>query len=152
MGIHTVLDTSGNPFTEEEPFFSRWTELMDYTDLTLLDIKQIDEEEHLRLTGCTNRNILRMAQLMSRRGKKMWIRHVLVPGCSDQDRYLCRLADFIGTLETVERVEVLPYHTLGVFKWEKLGLEYPLPGVCPPTEERIRNAKRILSRGMHRIL
>ncbi len=78
--IHTVLDTSGNPFTEEEPFFSKWRALMEVTDLTLLDIKQIDEEAHRRLTGHTNRNILRMAQVMSELGKKMWIRHVLVPG------------------------------------------------------------------------
>lgn len=144
MGIHTVLDTSGNPFTEEEPFFSRWLELMSYTDLTLLDIKQIDEEAHQRLTGCTNRNILRMAELMSGLGKKMWIRHVLVPGRNDRDEYLYRLSDFLQTLKTVERVEVLPYHTLGIFKWEKLGLDYPLAGIHPPSGERVRNAERIL--------
>ena len=74
--------------------------------------------------------------------KPVWIRHVLVPGGSDKDEYLHRLADFIHTLSNVERVEVLPYHTLGKFKWENLGLDYPLEGVNPPTQERIDNARR----------
>ena len=117
---------------------------MKYTDLVLLDIKQIDEEEHVKLTGCTNQNILAMAEKLSEMDKPVWIRHVLVPGGSDKDEYLHRLADFIHTLKNVERVEVLPYHTLGTFKWEKLGIPYPLEGVKPPTEERIRNAREIL--------
>ena len=74
----------------------------------------------------------------------MWIRHVLVPERNDKDEYLHRLADFIHTLKNVERVEVLPYHTLGVFKWEKLGISYPLEGIKPPTKERVENAERIL--------
>ena len=117
---------------------------MKYTDLVLLDIKQIDEEEHIKLTGQSNKNILAMARKLSDMGKPMWIRHVLVPGGSDKDEYLHRLADFIHTLKTVERVEVLPYHTLGVFKWEQLGIPYPLEGVRPPYEERINNAREIL--------
>ena len=117
---------------------------MKYTDLVLLDIKQIDEEEHIKLTGQSNKNILAMARKLSDMGKPMWIRHVLVPGGSDKDEYLHRLADFIYTLKTVERVEVLPYHTLGVFKWEQLGIPYPLEGVRPPSEERINNAREIL--------
>ena len=143
-GVHTTLDTSGNPYTEAEPFYSKWLELMKYTDLVLLDIKQIDEEEHIKLTGQSNKNILTMARKLSDMGKPMWIRHVLVPGGSDKDEYLHRLADFIHTLKTVERVEVLPYHTLGVFKWEQLGIPYPLEGVRPPSEERINNAREIL--------
>ena len=143
--MHTTLDTSANPYTEKEPFYSKWQELMKYTDLVLLDIKQIDEEEHVKLTGCTNTNILAMAEKLSEMNKPVWIRHVLVPGGSDNDTYLHRLADFIRTLKNVERVEVLPYHTLGTFKWEKLGIPYPLEGVNPPTEERIRNAREILS-------
>ena len=143
-GVHTTLDTSANPYTEKEPFYSKWLELMKYTDLVLLDIKQIDEEEHIKLTGQSNKNILAMARKLSDMGKPMWIRHVLVPGGSDKDEYLHRLADFIHTLKTVERVEVLPYHTLGVFKWEQLGIPYPLEGVKPPSEERINNAREIL--------
>ena len=143
-GIHTTLDTSANPYTEKEPWHTKWLELMKYTDLVLLDIKQIDEKEHIKLTGHTNRNILAMAQELSDMVKPVWIRHVLVPGGSDKDEYLHRLADFIHTLKNVERVEVLPYHTLGTFKWEKLGIPYPLEGVKPPTQERIDNARKIL--------
>ena len=117
---------------------------MKYTDLLLLDIKQINEQEHVKLTGQTNANILAMARELSDMSKPVWIRHVLVPGGSDKDEYLHQLADFIHTLKNVERVEVLPYHTLGTFKWEKLGIPYPLEGVKPPTQERIDNARRIL--------
>ena len=144
MGIHTTLDTSGNPFTTEEPFYSKWKELMKVTDLVMLDIKHIDEEQHKILTGKTGKNILEMARQMSEMGQPMWIRHVLVPERNDTDEYLHRLADFIKTLKTVERVEVLPYHTLGVFKWKNLGIPYKLEGIDPPTAERVENAKRIL--------
>ena len=143
-GVNTCLDTSGNPFTREDPFYSKFEKLMEVTDLFMLDIKEIDDEEHKKLTGQTNKNILDMATCLSDHGKHMWIRHVLVPGGSDKDEYLHQLADFIGTLKNVERVEVLPYHTLGTFKWEKLGIPYPLEGVKPPTQERIDNARRIL--------
>ncbi len=143
-GVHTTLDTSGNPFTDQEPWHSGWLELMKYTDLVMLDIKQIDEQEHIKLTGHSNKNILAMARELSDMKKPVWIRHVLVPGGSDKDEYLHRLADFIHTLSNVERVEVLPYHTLGKFKWENLGLSYPLEGVNPPTQERIDNARKIL--------
>lgn len=116
--MHTTLDTSGNPFTREEPFFSKFNELMKVTDLFMLDIKQIDDEKHKKLTGWTNSNILDLAQYLSDNGKAMWIRHVLVPGITTDDADLEKLRDFVGSLKTVERFEILPYHTLGVFKWE----------------------------------
>lgn len=144
QGIHTTLDTSGNPFTREEPFFGKFQELMKYTDLFLLDIKQIDDEQHKILTGCTNQNILDLARYLSDEKKSVWIRHVLVPQRSDNDEYLDRLRAFLDTLQNVERVEVLPYHTLGVYKWKELGLSYPLEGIDPPTKERIENAKEKL--------
>ena len=143
-GIHTTLDTSGNPFTREEPFFDKFKELMKYTDLILLDIKQIDDEQHKILTGHSNQNILDMAKYSSDIGKPVWIRHVLVPERSDKDEYLERLHDFISGLSNVEKVEVLPYHTLGTFKWKELGMEYPLEGINPPTKERVENAKQKL--------
>lgn len=143
-GIHTTLDTSGNPFTKEGEFFIKFQELMKYTDLVMLDIKQIDDEQHKILTGCSNQNILDMANYLSEVGKPVWIRHVLVPERSDKDEYLIRLRDFIQTLHNVERVEVLPYHTLGTFKWKELGLTYPLEGIDPPSGERVQNARRIL--------
>ncbi|MDD5993930.1 MAG: pyruvate formate-lyase-activating protein [Clostridiales bacterium] len=142
--IHTTLDTSGNPFTTEEPFFSKWKELMKVTDLVMLDIKHIDEKGHRILTGKSGENIKEMARIMSDMGQKMWIRHVLVPERNDEDKYLYQLADFIHSLKTVEKVEVLPYHTLGVFKWENLGIPYPLEGIEPPTAARVANAERIL--------
>lgn len=143
-GIHTTLDTSGNPFTREEPFFSKFNELMQYTDLILLDIKHIDEKEQIRLTGHTNKNILDLATYLSDMKKPVWIRHVLVPKRSDKDEYLDRLHEFILTLHNVERVEVLPYHTLGAYKWKELGMEYPLEGIDPPTAERVENARKRL--------
>ena len=143
-GIHTTLDTSGNPFTREEPFFSKFNELMQYKDLILLDIKHIDEKEHIRLTGHTNKNILDLATYLSDMKKPVWIRHVLVPKRSDKDEYLDRLHEFILTLHNVERVEVLPYHTLGAYKWKELGMEYPLEGIDPPTAERVENARKRL--------
>ena len=119
-GIHTTLDTCGKPFTRDEPFFSRFQELMKYTDLLLFDIKHIDNEEHKKLTHWGNENILDMAQYLSETGKSVWIRHVLVPERSDYDEYLIRLDAFIKTLTNVAKVEILPYHTMGKYKWENL--------------------------------
>lgn len=120
---------------------------MKYTDLLLLDIKQIDDAKHRTLTGQTNQNILDLAQYLSEIGKPVWIRHVLVPERSDFDEDLQKLNDFIKTLHNVEKVEVLPYHTLGSYKWKELGYEYPLEGIEPPSAERIKNANRILQTG-----
>lgn len=142
--IHVTIDTSGNPFTRENPFFDKFNELMNYVDLFMLDIKHIDDEAHKDLTGHTNKNILDMAKYLSDNGKAMWIRQVLVPGITANDEQLNKLKEFIDTLETVERVEVLPYHTLGVFKWEQLGIPYELEGVNPPTQEEVKHAKEIL--------
>lgn len=143
-GVHTTLDSSGSAFTREEPFFSKFNELLKYTDLVMLDIKHIDDEEHKKLTGHTNKNILDCARYLSEQGIPMWIRHVLVPGITDNDEYLKKTREFIDTLDTVMKVEVLPYHTLGAYKWKELGIPYKLEGVEPPTEERIQNAKKIL--------
>ena len=143
-GVHTTLDTSGNPFTREEPFYSKWKKLMEVTDLVMLDIKHIDEKVHQTLTGQTGENIKEMAREMSDMGQPMWIRHVLIPGDNSQDKYLIEMREFIQTLKTVERVEILPYHTLGVFKWENLGIPYELGDVMPPTKEEIAHAEEIL--------
>ena len=143
-GVNTCLDTSGNPFTRQEPFFGKFRKLMEVTDLFMLDIKHMDPAGHRKLTGCDNANILDMARFLSDSGKAMWIRHVLVPGISDDEKQLTSLRKFIDTLKTVERVEILPYHTLGVFKWKELGLPYQLEGVEPPTEEQVKRAKELL--------
>lgn len=146
-GVHTTIDTSGAPFTREEPFFSKFEELMKYTDLLLVDIKHIDIEKHIELTGVSNDNILDMMKYLSDIKKPVWIRHVLVPQRSDYDEYLIKMREFIDTLDNVEKIEVLPYHTFGVPKWEQLGMEYKLDGINPPTEERIINANKILRTG-----
>ena len=142
--VHTVLDTAGNPFTKEEPFFGKFQELMKVTDLILLDIKEMDRDKHKNLTGVSNENTLEMANYLSEIGKPVWIRHVLVPERSDNDEDLKQLAMFLKTLKNVQRVEVLPYHTMGTFKWEQLGIAYPLEGISPPSKERIENARNIL--------
>lgn len=143
-GIHTTLDTAGNPFTREAPFFDKFNELMKYTDLVMLDIKAINPQRHKDLTGFGNSNILDMARYLSDIKKPMWIRHVLVPNITDFDEDLDKLGAFIKTLSSVERTEILPYHTLGRFKWDELGIQYRLDGISPPTKERIENAKRRL--------
>lgn len=144
-GIHTCLDTSGQPFTRREPFFSKFAELMKYTDLLLFDLKQIDDAKHRELTGRTNRNILDCARYLSDIGKPIWVRHVLVPGVTDNDDDLHALRAFIDSLQNVKRVEVLPYHAMGTYKWEQLGIPYTLKDVSAPSEERVRNAEHILT-------
>ena len=143
-GVNTTLDTSGNPFTFAEPFFSKFNELMKYTDLFMLDIKHIDPVKHKELTAWDNSNILDMAKYLSDNGKKMWIRHVLVPGVTDSEEDLKKLSEFVKSLKTVDRFEVLPYHTLGVFKWEELGIPYSLKDVNPPSKDEIERANDIL--------
>jgi len=114
------------------------------TSLVILDLKEIDPEKHRQLTGKDNANILAMARRVSDLGVPLWIRHVLVPGLTDDEEGLRRTANFIASLKTVQRVEVLPYHTLGLFKWEKLGIPYPLPDAVPPTAEQVKRAEELL--------
>ena len=143
-GIHTAIDTAGNPFTREEPFFSKFRKLMKVTDLFILDIKQIEDQKHRDLTGFTNANILDLAQYLSEQGKHMWIRHVLVPGITTDEADLRKTDEFIRTLQNVDKVEVLPYHKLGIQEWERLGIPYQLEGIDPPTAEQLKLAKDIL--------
>jgi pyruvate formate lyase activating enzyme len=143
-GVHTTLDTSGNPFRQEEKFLADFEKLMEVTDLVMLDMKEMDSDRHRELTGHRNENILAMAQWLNDHGKPMWIRHVLVPGLTDTEESLESLRQALKQWRNVEKVEILPYHTLGVFKWEKLGLSYPLDGVEPPTEQEVARAERLL--------
>lgn len=147
-GIGTCLDTSAQLFTRKALFFEKFERLMELTDTVLLDIKHIDDEEHRKLTRHSNANILDCARYLSEIDKPVWIRHVLIPGITDKDEYLVRLRDFLSTLHNIERIEVLPYHTLGVYKYEKLGIDYPLKGVQPPAAERVANANDILQQAL----
>ena len=144
-GINTCIDTAGEPFCENEEWLNKFSLLMKYTDLVMLDIKHIDNEKHIKLTGKSNENILKMAKWLSNNGKKMWIRHVLVPTITDGEQDLKKLREFINTLKTVEKTEILPYHTLGKFKWENLGLKYPLENLPTPSPEQVEKAKKILN-------
>ncbi|MEA7097516.1 pyruvate formate lyase-activating protein, partial [Salmonella enterica subsp. enterica serovar Montevideo] len=109
-------------------------------DLFLLDIKHIDNEKHLSLTGKPNTHILKFARMLSDRKQPVWIRHVLVPGITDDKEDLIKLGQFINSLENVEKFEILPYHQLGVHKWEALGIKYPLEGVEAPSDETVKQA------------
>lgn len=149
-GISTVIDTCGNPFTKEQPFFSKFQALMEVTDLLLVDIKHIDEDAHQALTMRALSPTLEMLSYLEEIQKPVWIRHVLVPGITDQEKDLRRLQAYLATLSIVKRVEVLPYHTLGAYKWKELGYDYPLEGVNPPSKEQLALANEILKTSEYR--
>ncbi len=143
-GINTCIDTSAQPFRWGGEWFAKFEKLMSVTDTVLLDIKHIRPDEHKSLTGHDNANILDCARYLSEIGKTVWIRHVLVPGITDNDECLTELAAFLSGLDNIERIDVLPYHSLGTFKYEKLGIDYSLKETSAPSKERIENAERIL--------
>ncbi len=136
-GYHTAIDTSGFVFNEDVKNTLR------YADLVLLDIKSINPDTYKELVGVPLDNTLKFAQYTSEQGIRLWIRHVLVPEWTDNDTDLEKLASFVSTLKTVDMVEILPYHRMGEYKWDKIGKEYPLKGLNPPTKERVQNAKDI---------
>ena len=119
-------------------------ELLNLTDLVLLDIKHIDDEKCKKLVGFSNKNELNFAKYLSDNNIKMWIRQVLIPGYTDNEKDLLKLKDFINNLKTVEKIEILPYHNMGKYKWEKLNLKYELENVPNATQEDIDRAKKIL--------
>lgn len=137
--IHTCIDTSGMVSITDDI-----KELLSYTDLVLLDIKHIDDNKCRDLVGKSNKLELEFAKYLSDNNIKMWIRQVIIPGYTDNKEDLLKLKDFIGSLKTVEKVELLPYHNIGEFKWKKLGLKYPLEGIRQATDEDIKKAKEIL--------
>ena len=137
--IHTCIDTSGMVVLNE-----KIKELIDWTDLFLLDIKHIDSEKSRNLVGLPNTRELEFARYLSDHNKHMWIRQVLVPGITDDEKDLLKLRDFIKSLNTVDRVEILPYHDMGKYKWKELGQKYELEDVRPATEEDVERAKKIL--------
>lgn len=133
--MHTCVDTAGQPFRRDPEWLDRFNELMSLTDLFMLDLKQFDSKLHVELTGKDNANILDMACYLSDNGRKCGFRHVLVPGVTDDENDLRKMSDFIASLKAIGSavLEILPYHTLGVSKWQKLGIPYPLEGVPTPT-------------------
>lgn len=138
-GIHTAIDTSGYLFNDKVK------EALEYADLVLLDIKSIDPIQHKDLTGVALDNTLKFAEYLRDIGKTMWIRHVVVPGITDNDELLNKLADYLVQFDNVEKVEILPYHSLGEYKWQKMKMDYPLKGVpqlSPERAEQIREMFR----------
>ena len=138
-GIHTCIDTSGMVAITKDI-----QELLSLTDLVLLDIKHIDNEKCKELVGFGNTLELRFARYLSDNGIPMWIRQVLVPGYTDDEEDLLKLKDFVSGLQTVEKIEFLPYHNMGAFKWEKLGCSFPLENVRTADDEDVERAKKIL--------
>ena len=143
--IHTCLDTSGVTYRPGESEYNRkLDQLMEVTDLVMLDIKHIDPEGHKLLTGHDNAGILAFARYLEQKQVPAWIRHVVVPGITDDPALLTRLGAFIGTLSNVKALDVLPYHIMGVTKYKQLDMAYPLEGVPPATKEQAAAAKKII--------
>ena len=140
-GVNTCLDTAAGPF---DPASSVQARLFAACDTVLLDLKHIDPAAHRALTGADNSNVLACARRLADLGVRVWIRHVLVPGVTDSEDDLRRLGEFIAALPNVERVDVLPYHSMGEEKWRMLGLEYTLGGVRPPSEDELARAREML--------
>lgn len=136
-GFHVALDTNGVIFSEKVK------QLYDLTDIVILDVKHINSDWHRKLTKGSNENVLRNAEYRELSGKPLWLRYVLVPGWTDQPQYLEEWAQFFKDYKTLERVEILPYHTLGVHKYEALGMNYELTGVETPTNQQVADAKKI---------
>ena len=145
QGIHTCLDTSGITYREEEsPYRQKLDALMELTDLVLLDIKHMDSAAHQALTGHDNSHVLAFARYLAKKNIPVWIRHVVVPGITDDPKQLTQLGQFIGSLPNVKALDVLPYHVMGVSKYRELGIPYPLEGVEPATREQAKEARRVI--------
>lgn len=147
-GIHTCLDTSGITFNENPEYLKKLDRLLAVTNLVMLDIKHIDPQEHKKLTAQPNDMILKFAQYVDNKGVDIWIRHVVVPTITQNDEYLYRLGEFIATLKNLKALDVLPYHTMGIPKYENLGMEYPLKGIQPLDKSDAIEARKVILKGM----
>lgn len=141
-GIHTALDTSGITFNQENT--ENINNLLKYTDLVLLDIKHIDDAEHKKLTGASNKNILAFAQYLSEKQIPVWIRHVVVKDITLNEKYLKELGKFLATLNNIKALDILPYHDMAIPKYESLGINYPLKNTPPTSKEEAINARNII--------
>jgi len=136
-GINTALDSNGRLLNDEVKA------LLNETDYLLLDVKHINDEWHHQLTGLSNSSVLKVAEYRESTGKPMWLRYVLVPGWSDQEEYLHQLGQHFKDYATIEKIEIQPYHRLGVHKWEALQMEYQLSNVPPPSKELLAKVAAI---------
>ena len=149
--IHTCIDTSGITFNPESPeLLAKLDRLMSLTDLVMLDIKHIDPDKHKDLTKQPNHNILKFVAYLSEKNVDMWIRHVVVPGITDDEKYLFDLGYFIGAFHNLKALDVLPYHTMGEKKYEAIGLEYPLKGVPAMDKDKLLDKKNAILSGIRK--
>lgn len=137
-GIHTALDTSGYFFNDTVK------EVLKYTDLVLLDIKCHNKDQYKHITGVNLEPTLQFMHYLGEINKPVWVRYVLVPGLSDRDEYLESLGAYLADFTHIERLELLPFHKMGEYKWEELGLTYELADIPEPTREAMERAKSIL--------
>ena len=144
--FHTCLDTSGICYSEHNSELIG--EILKYTDLVMLDIKHIEPQEHVKLTSQKIDNVLNFARFVSEKDVDLWIRHVLVPGITQNNDSLYKLGRFIGTLETLKAIDVLPYHDMGKAKYKTLGIPYPLPDTPIPTKDDVINAREVIISGI----
>jgi len=140
--IHTCLDTSGVTFRETET--ARFDRLLAATDLIMLDLKQVIPERHRALTAHGNENILAFARYVAQKGVPLWIRHVVVPGWTDDEESLTAVGRFMAGLKTVKALDVLPYHNMGVHKYQELGMPYPLDGTPALENKDAQRAREII--------
>ena len=147
-GIHTCLDTSGVTFHETPNYLEKLDRLLAVTDLVMLDIKHMDEAKHKALTGHGNKNILAFAKYLQKKGVPMRVRHVIIPGYTDGEEELAALGRFLKNFDNIEKIETLPYHTLGKAKYEKLGIPYPLGDTPALTAEDAKTALAIIKANM----
>lgn len=141
-GIHTCLDTSGYTFGQGNK--EKFDKLLSLCDLVMLDIKHIDEKKHIMLTSHSNKSVLDFARYVKKKGVQLRIRHVLIPSINDDSESLTRLADFLKELLPLEKIEVLPYHNLGVFKYDALGIEYPLKDTPVSSDKEAKEALELM--------
>lgn len=149
--IHTCIDTSGVTYKQEEVYLQKLNMLLEYTDLVMLDIKHIEGENHKALTGYDNKNILDFAKHLEEKNIPIWVRHVVVPGYTDKKEALIKLGEFIGKLQNLKALDVLPYHTMGVSKYKELGIPYRLEGVPSLSQNEAKKAKQYIIYGMKQI-
>ena len=148
-GIHTCIDTSGITYNPENAIYTeKLDELMEYTDLVMLDIKHISEKKHTELTGGSNKNVLAFAQYLEEKNIPVWIRHVVVEGYTDSEDDLIKLGEFIGRLKNLKALDVLPFHNLAEPKYEELGIPYKLKGMKSLSGERAEKAKSLILKGI----
>lgn len=145
VGIHTCIDTSGAGFDRSNnDLMLKFDELMKYTNLVMLDIKHIDPLKHKNLTGRDNKNVLAFAKYLESKKIPVWIRHVIVPGITDDEIDLIALGKYLHSLKNVKAIDIIPYHTLGVSKYKMLGIPYKLDKVSPATSDDVDRAKKII--------